>query len=327
MYWESGGARRVFAAVDNFIYALNPTTGKPIATFGSGGRIDLRENLGRAAARRACVSPPRSSSTGTSSLSAGASAKRCLPRLATSAPTTCARACDVGVPHDSASWRGRLRDVGEPRGPYNGGANNWPGMALDERTVMVTARPDRRRRTSTARIDRRQPFRQLPARARRGDAARCAGTSSTPPRSAGSRPALAAEPGDGHARRPTDRRGRAGDQAGLRLPLQSRQRQPAVPDQICAVSVEHGAGRVHQQRTTVAAAASTVRAAAAHRRPADHTDAGRACLGRRAVQSHAQRRPVSLPSRSTSRPSSFPATTAAPNTADRPSIQTPGSTT
>jgi glucose dehydrogenase len=28
------------------VYALDAVTGKPIATFGNGGRIDLRENLG-----------------------------------------------------------------------------------------------------------------------------------------------------------------------------------------------------------------------------------------------------------------------------------------
>jgi quinoprotein glucose dehydrogenase len=47
MYWASGSDRRVFAAVDNFIYALNAATGKPIDGFGTAGRIDLRENLGR----------------------------------------------------------------------------------------------------------------------------------------------------------------------------------------------------------------------------------------------------------------------------------------
>ena len=47
MYWESGNDRRVFSAVDNFIYALDAATGKAIETFGTNGRIDLRENLGR----------------------------------------------------------------------------------------------------------------------------------------------------------------------------------------------------------------------------------------------------------------------------------------
>ena len=47
MYWKHGAEARVFAAVDNFVYALDAATGKPVAAFGQGGRIDLRENLGR----------------------------------------------------------------------------------------------------------------------------------------------------------------------------------------------------------------------------------------------------------------------------------------
>ena len=38
---------RVFAAVDNFVYALDAGSGKVIGSFGKDGRIDLREDLGR----------------------------------------------------------------------------------------------------------------------------------------------------------------------------------------------------------------------------------------------------------------------------------------
>src|SRR5688500_12469418 len=47
MYWSDGQKARLFAAVDNFVYALDTGTGKPITSFGREGRIDLRENLGR----------------------------------------------------------------------------------------------------------------------------------------------------------------------------------------------------------------------------------------------------------------------------------------
>src|SRR6185295_3732494 len=47
MYWRDGRDARVFAAVDNFVYALAADSGKPIPGFGRDGRIDLRENLGR----------------------------------------------------------------------------------------------------------------------------------------------------------------------------------------------------------------------------------------------------------------------------------------
>ncbi|HTS34604.1 MAG TPA: PQQ-binding-like beta-propeller repeat protein [Candidatus Solibacter sp.] len=42
-----GQDRRIISAVLNFVYALDATTGKPIPTFGTNGRVDLRDNLGR----------------------------------------------------------------------------------------------------------------------------------------------------------------------------------------------------------------------------------------------------------------------------------------
>jgi quinoprotein glucose dehydrogenase len=45
-YWTDGKQRRLLAGVMNFLYALDPGTGKPIASFGDGGRIDLRKLLG-----------------------------------------------------------------------------------------------------------------------------------------------------------------------------------------------------------------------------------------------------------------------------------------
>src|ERR1044072_5443881 len=54
-YWEAGNERRIFAAVQNYVYALDAATGKPISTFGQNGRIDLRENLGREAQKISLV--------------------------------------------------------------------------------------------------------------------------------------------------------------------------------------------------------------------------------------------------------------------------------
>ena len=47
MYWSDGADTRVYAAVDQYLYALNAATGQPIPTFGDHGRIDLRRDLGR----------------------------------------------------------------------------------------------------------------------------------------------------------------------------------------------------------------------------------------------------------------------------------------
>ena len=45
-YWTNGKERRIFAGVMNFLYCLDANTGKPVTTFGEGGRVDLRKGLG-----------------------------------------------------------------------------------------------------------------------------------------------------------------------------------------------------------------------------------------------------------------------------------------
>ena len=44
-YWTDGKENRLFAGVMNYLYALDPQTGKPISSFGEDGRVDLRKNL------------------------------------------------------------------------------------------------------------------------------------------------------------------------------------------------------------------------------------------------------------------------------------------
>ena len=137
-YWSSGGDKRILVAVMNFVYALDPATGKPIAGFGEKGRIDLRENLGR---------DPRSQWTPLTSpgivyqdlLIVGARNPETLP-----APPGDIRAYDVR--------RGKLRwsfhtiphpgEFGYDTWPknawkYSGAANNWAGMALDPERGIV----------------------------------------------------------------------------------------------------------------------------------------------------------------------------------------------
>jgi len=44
-YWTDGKEGRILAGVMNYLYALDPVSGKPIPSFGENGRIDLRKNL------------------------------------------------------------------------------------------------------------------------------------------------------------------------------------------------------------------------------------------------------------------------------------------
>ena len=46
-YWSEGMDRRIFFCPGSYIYAIDADTGRPVAGFGHGGRIDMREGLDR----------------------------------------------------------------------------------------------------------------------------------------------------------------------------------------------------------------------------------------------------------------------------------------
>jgi quinoprotein glucose dehydrogenase len=138
MYWSSGKERRVFAAVDNFIYALDATSGKPVAGFGSGGRIDLRADLGRDPATQSV----RLTSPGViwhDLLIVGGRVGESLP-----ASPGHVRAYEVR----SGALRWSFHTIPQPGEPgydtwpkdawkHTGGANSWPGMTLDAKRGLV----------------------------------------------------------------------------------------------------------------------------------------------------------------------------------------------
>ena len=140
MYWSSGSERRVFAAVDQFIYALDAATGTPIDTFGDHGRIDLRLDLGRDPGEQSV----RLTSPGVvyqDLIIVGGRVNEGLP----GSPGDI-RAYDVRtgklrwsfhtIPHPGEfgydTWS-------KDSWTKNGGANNWAGMALDEARGVVYA--------------------------------------------------------------------------------------------------------------------------------------------------------------------------------------------
>lgn len=131
-YWEDGPERRVFAAADQFLYALDADTGVPVEAFGEKGRIDLRQGLGR---------PPASQSI---RLTTPGVVYRDLLIIggragegAGSSPGDI-RAIDVRtgavrwsfrtIPHPGEEG---YRTWSETSWQVNGGANNWAGMAVD----------------------------------------------------------------------------------------------------------------------------------------------------------------------------------------------------
>jgi quinoprotein glucose dehydrogenase len=138
MWWASGSERRVFAAAGNFVYALDPATGKPIPAFGKDGRIDLRDGLGRDPATQSV----RLTSPGViyrDLLIVGGRVGETLP----TSPGHI-RAYDVRT----GALRWTFHTIPQPgefgydswpkdAWSYGGGANNWAGMALDDRRGIV----------------------------------------------------------------------------------------------------------------------------------------------------------------------------------------------
>ena len=131
-YWSDGRDKRILVGVMNFLYALDTATGNPIPSFGEGGRIDLRKDLGR---------DPETQSIALTSpgvvykdlIIVGGRNPETLP-----APPGDIRAYDVRT----GKLRWSFHTIPHPgKFGYNtwppdawktsGAANNWAGMALD----------------------------------------------------------------------------------------------------------------------------------------------------------------------------------------------------
>jgi len=137
-YWASGGDRRIFAPVQSYVYAIDASTGKLIPGFGKEGRIDLREDLGRDPARQS-IALTTPGIVYKDLLIYGDRTPEALP-----APPGDIRAYDVRtgqlrwtfhtIPHPGEyGYETWPKDAWT----YTGAANNWAGMAVDEKRGIV----------------------------------------------------------------------------------------------------------------------------------------------------------------------------------------------
>jgi quinoprotein glucose dehydrogenase len=137
-YWRSGEEQRLFVAADQYLYALDATTGVPVPGFGDRGRIDLRRDLGRdPSAQSIRLTTPGvvfddlliiGGRTGEGAGSSPGDIRAYDVRSGALRWTfhTIPRPGEAGYDTWSeTSWR------------VNGGANNWAGMALDEARGLV----------------------------------------------------------------------------------------------------------------------------------------------------------------------------------------------
>jgi len=137
-YWSAGAERRLFAGVMDRLYALDPSTGRPIPSFGENGAVDLRKNLG-----------DDFTSNATYLTSPGVIYKDVIIvgfRTSETEPAAPGwiRAYDVRT--GKLSWTFHtIPQPGEPgyetwpKDAYKtaGAANNWAGMVVDQKNGIV----------------------------------------------------------------------------------------------------------------------------------------------------------------------------------------------
>lgn len=137
-WWADGKESRLFAGVMNFLYCLDPATGKPIESFGENGRIDLRKGL-REPYEQQSIALTTPGIVYKDMIIVGGRNPETHP-----APPGDVRAFDVHT--------GQLRwvfhtiprpgEAGSETWPKDawktaGAANNWAGMSLDARRGIV----------------------------------------------------------------------------------------------------------------------------------------------------------------------------------------------
>jgi quinoprotein glucose dehydrogenase len=140
-YWSDGKDSRILAGILSYVYALDAETGQPIKTFGKDGRIDLREGLGREPVERQSVFLTSPGIIYKDLLITGGRNPEGLP-----APPGDVRAYDVRT----GALRWQFHTIPHPGEPgyetwpkdawtYEGAANNWAGMAVDQKRGIVFA--------------------------------------------------------------------------------------------------------------------------------------------------------------------------------------------
>lgn len=139
--WDGGATKRIFVAFRHHLYSLDARTGKPDADFGDKGSVDLRRGLGRDSVEGMSVSVSTPGVVYKDMLIVGSIVSEALP----AAPGDI-RAFDLRSGKLRWSFRTipRAGEYGADTWPkdarnYLGGANNWAGLAVDQRRGLVFA--------------------------------------------------------------------------------------------------------------------------------------------------------------------------------------------
>ena len=136
-YWSEGNDRRIFVGVRQYLMALDARTGKPVATFGEAGRIDLRQGLGREPLNWVTMTSP--AAVYKDLVIVGGAMSEVLPASpgdirAFDARTGKLRWSFHTIPHPGETG---YNTWPKDAWTYTGSANNWAGMSVDTNRGIV----------------------------------------------------------------------------------------------------------------------------------------------------------------------------------------------
>jgi glucose dehydrogenase len=138
-YWTHGKESRLFAGVMNYLYALDPDTGTPLTSFGDGGKIDLRKDLGAGDYTKNFAVLTTPGTVYKDMIIVGFRAPETQP-----APHGDIRAYDVHTGElrwtfHTIPYPGEVGYETWPKDAWKitGAANNWTGMVVDEKRGII----------------------------------------------------------------------------------------------------------------------------------------------------------------------------------------------
>ncbi|TLF46525.1 c-type cytochrome [Maribacter aurantiacus] len=140
-YWSKGEDKRILCTRGAFLFALDALTGKPIPTFGSGGKVDLRSGMPKSAENKFVISNapgtvfkdlivmPLRVSEGVGAAPGDIMAFNVITgKLEWSFHT---------IPYPGEFGHETWEDSTAYKSSIVGGANNWAGMAVDEEAEII----------------------------------------------------------------------------------------------------------------------------------------------------------------------------------------------
>ena len=140
-YWELGDDKRIFYTRGPDLWALNAITGLPVSSFGDNGKIDLRSGLPTSAQNKFVVS----STPGTIFKNLIIMPLRLAEGVGAAPGDVMAFDVVTGnlawsfhtLPHHGEPGVETWGNINISKSPIVGAANNWAGMALDEKRQIL----------------------------------------------------------------------------------------------------------------------------------------------------------------------------------------------